>query len=180
MMKKTGYTAYCVGDKFDKKLGGDGAILEINNNLCQCVIGLHNISKRELRAVEKGKITVTLTQVEDIIFFCLNIDDVLTFDVPFNMGLYNEFQLEDPGKYGYTMLIFLIDNATNRIKAMHAVGFKNKFSRKLYELSKIQWEHKLENYDVKLNRINFFVSTAELLKYQVACNIFGDGKVEEM
>lgn len=171
---------YHVGNKFDRKLGADGAVFEIDDNLCQCIIGLHDISQKEVHAVEEGKMTVALTYFDGIILLCVKIDDVLTFDIPFNMGLYNEFRLEDPGRFGYIMLVILVDNATNRIMAMRAVGFKNKFSRKLYELSKIQWEQRIEDYDAKLNKINFFVPADELLKHQVACNIFGGGVVEEV
>lgn len=180
MDKKQSFTFYAVGEKFDKTMADDGAILEISDNLCQCIIGLHDISEQELRAVEKGKIVATLTHKEGIIFLCLNIGGILTFDIPFNMGLYDKFELEYPGDFGYTMIIFLVDNATNIIKAMHAVGFKNLFSKKLYELSKQQWEHKIENYDEKLNRINLSVPRVELLKNQVACNIFGGETIEEI
>ncbi len=181
MNKKQNFTFYAVGEKFDRTMDSDGAFLEIEDSLCQCVIGLHDITDEELRAVERGKVVATLSNIEDIIFLSLNFDDVLTFDIPFNMGLYDKFQLKYPGDYGYTMMIFLIDNATNTIKAMRAVGFKNKFSRKLYELSMNQWEHRIEDYDKKLEKILDYtsVSRAELVKNQIACNIFGGGTVEE-
>ncbi len=54
----------------------------------------------------------------DIIFLNIIADGILYFDVPFNMGLYDKFQLENPKNFGYTTIIFLVDNATNRIAAM--------------------------------------------------------------
>ena len=127
-----------VGDKFDKKIPHDGAIFEIHNNLCQCVIGLSNISKKEIAAVDRGKITFDLCYVDGIIFLCANFSGIMFFEMPFNMKLYDEFQLSDPGTNGYLMPVFLVDNETNTIMAMRGLGFKNEFSKKLYGFSKEQ------------------------------------------
>ena len=164
---------YSVGGKFDKKMPQDGAIFEIQNNLCQCVIGLRNISKKEIAAVDRGKITFDLCYVNGIIFLCANFSEIMFFEMPFNMKLYDKFQLTDPGTNGYLMPVFLVDNETNTIMAMRGLGFKNEFSRKLYELSNEQWTKGVEDYNTKLEKTYLTHPRSKLLDNRIAQNVFG-------
>lgn len=164
---------YSVGGKFDRKMLQDGAIFEIHNNLCQCVIGLHNISEKEIAAVDRGKITFDLCYVDGIIFMCANFSEIMFFEMPFNMKLYDKFQLTDPGANGYLMPVFLVDNATNTIMAIRGLGFKNELSRKLYELSKEQWIKGVEDYNTKLAEIYLTYPRSKLLDNSTAHNVFG-------
>ncbi len=41
------------------------------------------------------------------------------------------------------MPIILVENRTNIIKAIRVIGFDAMFSKKLYELSKNQWENEM-------------------------------------
>ncbi len=173
MKKDVEVQKYSVGDVFDIEMDGEGALFEVQDNMCKCVIGLNNISEKELQAVEKDGLAVKLIEYDDITFIGLQFNNVLQFDMPFNMGLYDKCQLKDPGSLGYTVLIFLLDNSTNRIMAMRAIGLNNDFSRKLYKLSVNQCENKIENYNQKLDNIYQSVSTEELLKNYISENVFG-------
>ena len=171
---------YSVGEKYDKTMPYDGAVLEIDNNLCICTIGLGGISKEEEDAVNTGTIKADLCYANGIIFVCLRIGNVLTFDMPFNMGLYSEFRLRNPENRGYMMPIILVENSTNTIVAMRVVGLKNDFSEKLYELSRNQWTNKIKDYDSKLTETYIRYSSHDLLGKSMVCNIFeGEEKCEE-
>ncbi len=167
------FQRYSVGDVFDMEMDGEGALFEVQDNMCKCVIGLNNISEKELQAVEKGNISVKLIEYEGITFIGMQFDKVLQFDMPFNMGVYDKCQFEDPGNLGYTVLIFLLDNSTNCVMAMRAIGLNNEFSRKLYEISVNQCEHQIENYNQKIDNIYQSISTEELLKNYISENVFG-------
>lgn len=89
------------------------------------------------------------------------------------MALYKEFRLKDPGKQGYLMPMVLVDFETNIIKAMRVIGFKNEFSKKLYELSKHQWVKGVKDYDSKVIRLTETYSPKQLFENNVAYNVFG-------
>ncbi len=170
--KKMGVTRYSVGEKYDKVLYRDGAVFETIQGMCFCSVGLTNISAREIQAVERGCIMVYLCEVDGIIFVCINIEGILFFDMPFNMCLYKEFALEKPKDSGYLMPIVLVENRTNIIKAMRVIGFDTMFSKKLYELSKKQWENTMTDYDRRLEKVLLKYPPYELLDKSVAWNRF--------
>ena len=71
--KDFGFTCYQVGKPYDKIMRRDGAVLEICENLCMCSIGLTDVSMAEALAVERGKLKLSLTYVNGIIFLCANV-----------------------------------------------------------------------------------------------------------
>ncbi len=176
-MNNKGFTYYSVGEEFDRKMESDGAIFEIDDNICQCIIGLTNISPAEIEAVDKGRIEISLSYIDGVIYICASIDDILLFDMPFNMGLYEKFQLEEPENNGYLMPIFLVDNSTNIIKAIRVVGFNKEFSRKLYDFSKEQFENKITDYKARCTKIEKEYPTEKILQERLVFNVF-DGKAE--
>ena len=117
--KELGFTCYQVGKPYDRIMHSDGAVLEIHDNLCMCSIGLTDVSVAEALAVERGKLKLSLTYVNGIIFVCVNVADKLLFDMPFNVCLYDKFPLDEPGSGCYMMPIVLVENRTNIIKAIY-------------------------------------------------------------
>lgn len=65
-----------------------------------------------------------------------------------------------------------VDNDTNIIKAMRAIGFDAKFSSKLYKFAK-KWEDKTPNYDERLASIYERYSSQDILRCAVAKNVVG-------
>lgn len=49
MCKDSDYIRYSVGDRFDKNLGGDGAIFEIHDDMFNIVIGMSDFTDEEIR-----------------------------------------------------------------------------------------------------------------------------------
>lgn len=171
--KDFGFTCYQVGKPYDKVMHCDGAVLEIHENLCMCSIGLTDVSMAEALAVERGKLKLSLTYVNGIIFLCVNVADRLLFDMPFNVCLYKEFPLDEPGDGSYIMPIILVENRTNTIKAMRVIGLYNDFSKTLYELVRDQWEMKLPNYDERLEYTMKHYTPEELVRCGIAYIEYG-------
>ena len=163
---------YCVGEKIDLKTEGEGAKVEADDNMLICFIGLNNISKNEKEAVELGKIQAFLTAIDKEIFLCLNIGDILNFDMPFNMGLYSKYMLKYPKVGGYLMPIILYDYDSKVIVAIRMVGFNIDFSRKFYELSKNQWIHRIENHNETVQSVYNRFTTEQLMEKAVEKQVF--------
>lgn len=128
------------------------------------VIYITEPTKQEIDAVQKRAVDIRLTSVDGILFVCLNIGGVLSFDMPFNMCLYDSFRLEEPAGHRYVMLIVFADQRTNVIKALRVIGFDESFSRKLYELCRKQWNEGVADYDVKLQAVNANYTTQQLMQ----------------
>ena len=173
IMEQYGFKLYSVGEKFDGVLVGEGGTFETRDNMCECTITLSNITDEEIKAVDKGPIYVSLSYIEDVIFVNINLNNVMSFNMPFNMALYKEFRLKNPGKQGYFMPVFLVDVDSSIIKAMRVLGFKNEFSQKLYELSKQQWEKGAKGYDEKVTRLIGTYTPKQLFENNVVYNVFG-------
>lgn len=167
---------YVVGEKFGRDIGGEGCIFETHDNLCEMIISLRNPRKKEIRAVERGTAKFVLSVVKGVIFLCVSFDESLYYEVPFNMALYKEFQLKEPGNNGYLMPIFLVDYDTNEIVAMRAIGFTNEFSKKLFQYSKEQWNNPIKEYNHKLDCLLDEYPMGEIAKSAVAINRFGGVK----
>ncbi len=166
------YIQYSVGSKIDRPLDDEGGMFEIQDNVCHCIMGMRNITEQEAEAVSKGKVTVALSDINGIIFVIVKIDDILAFDMPFNMGNYDEFQLKEPNKGGYLMPIVFVDVDTQIIRAIRLVGFKNDFCQKLYELSQKQWECRITDYNERVNNIYKNYPTQALFKQGLIFNVF--------
>lgn len=88
MSENLGMTCYQVGERFDRVLEQDGAIFELVEDRFIINIGLTNLSSAELQALE-GPTDTYLSVIEGIVFVTMQFGEALTFDMPFNAGLYN-------------------------------------------------------------------------------------------
>jgi len=91
MGKEMEYTCYSVGDKFDKVMASDGAIFEIADRMFNVVIGMSDISDTEVSILDAGKLDMYLSVVEGMVFVTDKFGNSFIFDMPFNAGLYKEF-----------------------------------------------------------------------------------------
>lgn len=165
------FVCYCVGEKFDKVMGGDGAIFEMTEKNCFITIGLSEMTEDDVSVFESGKLDTYLSVVEGIVFISAKFAEDFIFDMPFNAGLYKEFNFKNPQPYGVFSPIVILDNNTNIIKAMRAVGFDPDFSYKLYVFAKRQWENKIINYDERLKSVYSRYSPQDIIKHAIAKNI---------
>ena len=163
-------TCHHVGQVFDKKLGGDGAIFEMIEDMGYIYIGFTDISEEEISVINSGKLDISLSVIDGVVFITAVFDDQLIMDMPFYAGLYNEFNIKDPTPYGYTVPIIVMENRTNVIKALRVVGFDPAFSAKLYSLAKEQWENKLTDYDIRLHNILISYLPNEIIKAAIMKN----------
>ncbi len=163
-LKRLGVNCLYVGGKLEKKMPVEGAVFEIEDSMCMCYISLENPTPQEIDAVQKRAVDVRLTSVDGVLFVCLNIGGVLSFDMPFNMCLYDSFRLEEPAGHGYVMPIVFADQNTNVIKALRGIGFDEPFSRKLYELCRKQWYEGVADYDARLQAANVRYTTRQLMQ----------------
>ena len=122
------FVCYCVGQKYDKVMSGEGAIFELVADKGYINIGFTDITAEETATIESGKLDISLTVIEGLVFITANFEDKLIFDMPFNAGLYTEFNIEDPAPYGYMVPIVAVDNRDNVIKALRVVGLDPEFS----------------------------------------------------
>ena len=163
-LKKLGVTCLHVGGRLERKMPVEGAVFEIEDSICMCYISLENPTRQEIDAVQNRAVDARLTSVDGILFVCLNIGGVLSFDMPFNMCLYDSFRLEEPAGHGYVMPIVFADQRTNVIKALRVIGFDESFSRKLYELCRKQWNEGVADYDIRLQAVNVRYTTRQLME----------------
>lgn len=163
---------YCVGEKIEIPFEGEGAKIEADNNMLFCFIGMKNISEAEMKAVEYGKITLSLSSIDGVIFACLSVDNCLMFDMPFYMRLYKEFRLQDSEKSGYFVPIVLFDIDTKIIYAIRLIGLNNEMSKKFYELSKEQWRFGISNYNTTVEEVCKRFTTEEIFNQSIISQRF--------
>lgn len=176
MMNNKEFVCYCVGDKYDKVMLGDGAIFELSGDKGYINIGFTDMTDEEIAAIESGKLDIHLSVIEGLVFVTANFDDKLIFDMPFNAGLYPEFNIENPAPYGYMVPIIAVDNRDNVVKALRVAGFDPAFSAKFYSLAKRQWEDKMSNFDERLQSVYERYSTKDILRYAIMQNKVEDTK----
>lgn len=152
-MKKSGMTCFQVGQKFNGKILSEGAVFETDEYLNLCYIFLDTPSEREIKAVSSGEIKLDIIGYDEVIYFYFNADNILEFMASFNMCLYSNFNLIKPENRNYIMPIILVDRVTGNIKAMRVIGYDNKFSKKLYELLKTQWENGVSDFENKIKKV---------------------------
>ena len=170
MQVSEGMTCYKVGDKFDKVMGGDGAIFEMQNGMCFMYIGLTDMAEIEFDILSSNELDVYLSCIDDIVFISASFEDEMLFDMPFNAALYKEFDFDVPNGRGYLCPVFVIDNRTNIIKALRVVGLDAGFSEKLYELAMEQRKNGIDSYDERLDRISRMYSPRDIINRAVAKN----------
>ncbi|MDO5587185.1 MAG: hypothetical protein Q4G53_08885 [Clostridia bacterium] len=151
-LKELGMTCLGVGQKFDGKILGEGAVFDTDEYFNFCYIFLDTPSEREIKAVSSGKITITLRLEDEIIYFHMEANGILDFLAPFNMCLYDSFRLAKPDNQSYIMPIILVDTKTKIIKALRVIGYDNRFSQKLYELAHKQWVNGVPDFNGKINK----------------------------
>ena len=171
--EKYGFEFLAIGDKYDKVMPGDGAIFEMYGQTCSINIGISNPTEEEVTLLSSGRLDIYLSVIEGIVFVTAKFGDGFIFDMPFNAGLYESFEFKNPEPYGIYALMVAVDNDTNIIKAMRAIGFDAKFSSKLYKFAKKQWEDKIPNYDERLASVYERYSPQDILRCAVAKNVVG-------
>ena len=170
MEKKYNLNYYAVGEKYDKVMPGDGAIFEMNDGMAFINIGISNILESEKALLEKGKLDVYLSVIEGIVFIVAYFDDKMVFDMPFNAGLYDNFNFQKPDS-GYVCPIIIIDNSTNIIEAIRCIGFDTEFSKMLYEFSMKQRKDKIQNYDERLKSVYDRYSPNDIITFAIRKNV---------
>ena len=163
-LKKLGVTFFGVGQKFEGKILGEGAVFDTDEYFNFCYIFLDTPSEREIEAVSSGKITFTLRLEDKIIYFHMVANSILDFLAPFNMCLYDSFRLVKPITQNYVMPIILVDTKTKIIKALRVIGYDNRFSQKLYELAHTQWVNGVSDFYGKIKKTENCIDASTLGK----------------
>lgn len=171
MGKEMEYTCYSVGDKFDKVMASDGAVFEIADQMFNVVIGMSDISDTEVSILDAGELDMYLSVVEGIVFVTAKFGNSFIFDMPFNAGLYKEFDTDFPENQGLMGVIFIIDNKDNIIRGMRAYGFDAEFTKKLYKFAKQQREEDVKDYDSHLKKVYDKYASEEIIDFAVAKNV---------
>lgn len=164
------FTCYYIGQKYDKVMPGDGAVFELGGDNGFINIGFTNMTDEEIAAIHHGKLDIHLSVIEGLVFITASFGDQLILDMPFNAGLYPEFNIEDPAPNGYTVPIIAVDNKDNIIRALRVVGFDPEFSSKLYSFAKKQWEERLPNFDERLQNVYDRYNPKDIIKFAIMKN----------
>lgn len=170
MGKSKDFTCYYIGQKYDKVMPGDGAVFELGGNNGFINIGFKNMTDEEIAAIHYGKLDIHLSVIEGLLFITESFENELILDMPFNAGLYPEFNIEDPAPYGYTVPIIAVDNKDNIIRAIRVVGFDSEFSSKLYSFAQRQWEEKIKNFDERLKSVYDRYDPRDIIRFAVMKN----------
>lgn len=170
MDKNKEYTYYAVGEKYDRVMPGDGAIFELTEDGGFINIGFTGMTEKERKTIHEGNLDICLSVIEGLVFVTANFNDEIIFDMPFNAGLYPEFEIKEPIDSGYFVPIIAVENSNNVIMAIRAVGFDIDFSRKLYECAKSQWDNKIENFDERLQSIYARYNPKDIIKFAIMKN----------
>lgn len=165
------FICYQVGEKYDKVMVEDGAIFELYKDYGLISISMANLTDDEISALGAGQLDIYLSVIEGIVFVVAEFKDKFIFDMPFNYGLYEKFELENPDPYGIMVPVIAVEGSNNIIKAIRAVGLDPEFSRKLYMFAEKQWRNKIENYDERLKSVYARYSAKDIIGYAIAKNI---------
>ena len=168
---------YQVGEKYDKVMKTDGAVFEMYDQNGVISISVTNLTEDEIFALDAGQLDIYLSVIEGIIFVVAEFKDKFIFDMPFNYGLYEKFELETPAPYGFTVSVIAVEGIDNTIKAMRVVGLDPEFSQKLYMFTEKQWRNKIQNYDERLQSVYARYTSKDILKHAIAKNIVRRGVV---
>lgn len=177
MMQNMGISCYQVGKNFDKIFAEEGAGFEVSGNMCHTVICMENPTEAEIKAVESGNMSVSLAVIDGIIFVSLNANNVLSFTMPFNMRLYEEFPFNTNRSANYSMPVILVDKTTNIIKAIRVIGFGKKFSQTLFSMCMKQWNEGVPDFESKLENIMEKYSNQEIYEMSTAHFVTLNGKI---
>lgn len=165
------FICYQVGEKYDKVMKTDGAVFEMYDQNGVISISVTNLTEDEIFALGVGQLDIYLSVIEGIIFVVAEFKDKFIFDMPFNYGLYEKFELENPAPYGFTVSVIAVEGIDNTIKAMRVVGLDSEFSQKLYMFTEKQWRNRIQNYDERLQSVYARYTSKDILKHAIAKNI---------
>ena len=168
------FICYEVGQPYDKVMGGDGAIFEMDDLRAYINIGMTDMTEEERIILHSGKLDTYLSIIEGIIFISADFDGKLLFNMPFNVGLYESFVIPDPAPGGYVTPVIVVENRTNIIKAIRAIGFDPEFSAMLYKAALNQWEHRIENFDERLADIYVRYTPQDIIRLASRKNAIGN------
>lgn len=164
------FTCYYIGQKYDKVMKGDGAVFELVDDRGYINIGFTNMTDEEIAAIHCGTLDIHLSVIEGLVFITASFDDKLILDMPFNAGLYPEFNIENPAPGGYLVPIIAVDNRDNIIRALRVVGLDPEFSAKLYSFAKRQWEEKITNFDERLQSVYNRYNPKDIIRFAMLKN----------
>lgn len=122
-----------VGKPFPyKTMKNDGVMFDYRENGFEFLLGMNNVSSREVKAFKNGKVQIDLALINGIIFMIFEIDGLIGLsDAPFHIALsktpLSSLELDDNGCY--SLLMYLIDTVNNELRAMRLVSLDNDFSK---------------------------------------------------
>lgn len=133
------------------------------------VLLLDNITNDEVFYFRKGDTSLDLTYVNDIIFFLLKIDGIISLvDTPFPIcSSVKDFQKLRLLIEKYSAIqFFLVETSNNTIKAMRIVGISEEFLKLLGKFIEKQMEKQITavDYHKGLNYIYKLLSPYDLKK----------------
>lgn len=169
-LKEYGITCFAVGEKFDKDMKQDGALIELYGDCFVVHVALTDIREQELFDFTNASPEMYLSVIEGIIFVTVTFGKSILCDMPFNVGLYREFTLKDPGTNGFLIPVILIENRTNIIKGVRAIGVDPEFGAQLYKAMKKQWDNPIPNYDERLKSVYDRYSPQDIMQAAIRKN----------
>ena len=169
-----GFTCFAVGEKFNKVMKQDGAIIELYDDCFVIHVAFTDIRKHELFDFTNASPELYLSVIEGIVFVTAAFGESILCDMPFNVGLYKEFTLKDPGSNGFLIPAVLIENRTNIIKGLRVIGVDPKFGAQLYKAVKKQWDNPIPNYDERLKSVYDRYSPQDIMQAAIRKNRRGD------
>ena len=165
------FVCYQVGEKYDKVMGADGAIFEMQEQRGFITINITNLTDKEISTLEAGKLEIYLSVIEGIVFVVAEFEGAFIFDMPFNYGLYENFELKNPAPYGFFVPVVTVEGSDNTIKAIRLVGLDPDFSERLYRFAEKQWNNKIENYDERLKSVYARYSAKDIISHAIVKNV---------
>lgn len=122
------------------------SLLNTYDKTLYLTLKIRDFTRRYVRAVKSGRISIDLGYIEGIIFIKTNIGYMILVDTPFDMAQYPQFRLKSPGLHGYFLKILLLDAETSKLQETHTLELGRKFSKIFFRLVQRQWKNKLPNY----------------------------------
>lgn len=121
-----------VGEKLPQIAGRpEGCYFEIDTQPI-LIYNYRRPTAAEIKSLEAHQRFEIRSQVRgDVLWITAKCADQQWIDAPYNPWLSAEPVLEDPGEYGYALLLIMVDADSNTIVALRLIGLNNKFSRGL-------------------------------------------------
>lgn len=159
-----------VGQKYPSELF-NGVYLDYDN-IFTLYLFLPNLTKNEIDSIRNGKYRFALTEISNMLVFLYEFKNgILLSDTPFHFSLskrsINDLPNEIDTNAGFGLNVIAVDSATGIVQALRLITLGERFSNKLLEICKNQYQNPVDptQHYINVQNLQSRYQAKQLLKY---------------